>query len=209
MLWEDVVIVTDLINRYGYSGPMIHFEGEASPLYIDLQTSPGKNSPGVPKPFSTPHRPFAHIDAEYTSESLTNVRTPLALPLYLRGRCATALYLNQLHKAEDPVETMKVLQALLKPGGLLIVTAPFAYPYEPQANDLWRFTPDGLRRLGMRADLHVLDTSWHINVSSDCGFLNPRTNETLEVRACFGAFGSGPLAQREKKKVVLPTERKY
>jgi len=47
-------------------------------------------------------------------------------------------------------EAFERLHRALRPGGLLVLSVPMAFPYHDEPDDFWRFTEHGLRR-GLRA----------------------------------------------------------
>ncbi len=66
----------------------------------------------------------------------------------LRGRrFGTIFCLSVLEHCDRPFEMADNLTRLLKPGGWLCIAAPFAWRIHDYPNDLWRFTPDGIRTL--------------------------------------------------------------
>lgn len=54
-----------------------------------------------------------------------------------------------LQYCADPGTVVREASRVLKPGGFLVIDAPFMQPYCPEdvATDYWRFTEPGLRRL--------------------------------------------------------------
>lgn len=59
-----------------------------------------------------------------------------------------------------PANVLEQVHSVLKPGGLIVVDAPFLQPYCPDGPDLWRFTEDGLRHLcGTRFEILELKPS--------------------------------------------------
>ena len=56
---------------------------------------------------------------------------------------------------------MPQLYRLMKPGGIIVLTAPFAYPFHPMPGDYWRYSPTGLwhaaESVGLRVCAMVTD----------------------------------------------------
>jgi SAM-dependent methyltransferase len=52
-----------------------------------------------------------------------------------------------LQYCKDPRRVLEHAERVLKPGGVLLIDAPFLQPYCYDGPDLWRFTADGLREL--------------------------------------------------------------
>lgn len=63
------------------------------------------------------------------------------------GKYETVLCLSVLEHTLDPWVVARGCAEALKPGGTLIVSAPFCHAYHPHPEDYWRFTPDGLAAL--------------------------------------------------------------
>lgn len=69
--------------------------------------------------------------------------------------------------------TILEIVRVLKPGGLCCVVAPSSGPEHRYPVDCWRFYPDGMRALGVYAQMEVLEsmTQWHdegLTDGSDC-----------------------------------------
>ena len=90
-----------------------------------------------------PENPEATFIADLSAED--------ALPV---GRYDCVICTQTLHLIADVDTTLRNLYGALRPGGVLLLTAPFAtkveFTYE-HAPDLWRFTPAGLRETIRRA----------------------------------------------------------
>ncbi|MGE3818369.1 MAG: class I SAM-dependent methyltransferase [Isosphaeraceae bacterium] len=69
----------------------------------------------------------------------------------------TVLCTELLEHVPLPVVSVKELGRVLRPGGRLILSAPFLYWRHEAPRDHQRFTPDGLRDLAVRAGLEPLD----------------------------------------------------
>jgi len=64
-----------------------------------------------------------------------------------------AVCISILEHVDNPAQAVSELKRVLKPGGLLWIQSPMAYPYHPDPLDLWRFTPTGLIRMCGNFDL--------------------------------------------------------
>ncbi len=62
-------------------------------------------------------------------------------------RFGTIFCLSVLEHCEQPFRMADNLTRLLKPGGALCVSVPFAWKYHAYPNDYWRFTQEGVRKL--------------------------------------------------------------
>ena len=71
------------------------------------------------------------------------------------GTIDTVLSTEVLEHLPDPARCVRELQRVLKPGGRLLLTAPFLQPLHELPSDFYRFTPGGLRALAEGAGLVV------------------------------------------------------
>jgi SAM-dependent methyltransferase len=62
-----------------------------------------------------------------------------------------------LEHVPDPARALANIRALLRPGGLAVVSVPFMVRIHNEPGDFWRFTPAGLRLLVERAGLEVIE----------------------------------------------------
>lgn len=62
-------------------------------------------------------------------------------------RFGTIFCLSVLEHCAQPFRMAENLTALLEPDGWLCLSVPFAWRLHDYPNDLWRFTPDGVRTL--------------------------------------------------------------
>jgi SAM-dependent methyltransferase len=59
----------------------------------------------------------------------------------------TVFCLSVLEHCANPFKMADNIQRILKPGGILFVSAPFSWRVHGYPDDYWRFTPSGLRLL--------------------------------------------------------------
>jgi len=52
-----------------------------------------------------------------------------------------------LEHVQNPPKLLDEAYRILKPNGLIVVSAPFMYPFHADPNDYWRFTDEGLKYL--------------------------------------------------------------
>ena len=69
-----------------------------------------------------------------------------ALPIRT-GAVDGVLCTQLLEHAESPVQTLREIARILRPGGRAFVSAPGAYVYHPSPHDYWRWTEEGLRKV--------------------------------------------------------------
>lgn len=97
-----------------------------------------------------------------------------------------------LEHVPDPWRVVVECARVLKPGGLLVLTAPFAYPYHPSPNDYYRFSHQGLEEICRRAGLETIDSE------SQCG-----TFQTLVLQFNIMIVRASTFARRSMLTVPL------
>ncbi len=80
----------------------------------------------------------------------------LDLPL-ADGSLDTAVCTEVLEHVVDPFRLMAELARVLKSGGYLIVSSPWAAPYHPEPDDYWRFSESALRLMCEKSGLKVVE----------------------------------------------------
>ncbi|MCP3917046.1 MAG: class I SAM-dependent methyltransferase [bacterium] len=58
-----------------------------------------------------------------------------------------------LEHVPEPWRVLEECCRVLRPGGVLLLTAPFVFPYHPSPGDFYRYTLEGLRHLVTRSGL--------------------------------------------------------
>lgn len=99
--------------------------------------------------------------------------------------CLVAL--SVLEHVEEPWYAPEAMHDAMKPGGLLIVSVPWQFPHHPSPKDLWRFSPDGLRKLfeSPTEAFEVLDCDWRLDIPADAGVLDIRTGRPQAIQSCY------------------------
>ena len=87
------------------------------------------------------YRTFGPLDCDITGDLR-------AMP-FADGELDAVILTEVLEHCEQPFDAMKEVYRVLKPGGLLLVTSPFVWPWHGTEHykDFWRFTADAWRLL--------------------------------------------------------------
>src|SRR5437667_1470680 len=62
--------------------------------------------------------------------------------------CDCVVCISTLEYVRNPGIVVEEMYRVLKPGGVLYMSAPFVFPYHPPPEDLFRFSMSGMRALG-------------------------------------------------------------
>ena len=103
-----------------------------------------------------------HVGVDYVPEirgtAIDVVATAYDVPLE-DGYADTILLSAVLEHLEEPERALREALRLLRPGGHLIVTAPFIWPVHEAPRDFFRYSPYGLRHLLEAAGFEVLEVT--------------------------------------------------
>lgn len=99
------------------------------------------------------------IVAKYEHQSPADIvgdfcSTPPPMPA---NSVDTIICLSILEHCADPFAMVRNLGMIAKPGGYILIDAPFAYIDGHLSPDYWRFGRDGLRLLAEKADLQIVE----------------------------------------------------
>jgi SAM-dependent methyltransferase len=97
------------------------------------------------------HLDILHKEGSGTSKQATIVADLLAPNDLPSNAFQVIICTHTLHIVEDPARFMDELRRLLAPGGVLLLGVPHVAGIQPWWHELWRFTPEGLRRLAERS----------------------------------------------------------
>jgi SAM-dependent methyltransferase len=143
-------------------------------------------------------RPYERLFTPYVSEYIgiehqatfgkTNASSSERKPdLYYDGRRLpfddgsfdTVLNIQVLEHTPHPGLLVREMGRVLKPGGLLILSAPFQFRLHEQPHDYFRYSPHGLRTLCEEAGLELFDT---LNQGSMWSIIAHKLNSYLAFR---------------------------
>jgi SAM-dependent methyltransferase len=93
-----------------------------------------------------------------------------------------------LQYCENPRRVIEQAHYVLKPGGMLLLDAPFLQPYCPDGSDLWRFSDDGLRRL-CEKHFEIVELSPTFTMGSSIAFILQRALTTRRNRVLAALSG--------------------
>jgi SAM-dependent methyltransferase len=93
-----------------------------------------------------------------------------------------------LQYCENPQRVIQQAHYVLKPGGMLLLDAPFLQPYCPDGSDLWRFSDDGLRRL-CEKHFEIVELNPSFTKGSSVAFIVQRAFTTRKNRVLAALSG--------------------
>ena len=134
-------------------------------------------------PFVTEHVGIDHVPSKRNPSAVDVIATAYEVPLPDAG-ADTLLLTSVMEHLEQPERALAECRRLLRPGGHLIMTAPFIWPVHEQPRDFFRYSPDGLRFLLESAgfelvELEPLAGAW--------------TTFSLELAYALRRYRKGPL----------------
>lgn len=108
------------------------FSGRGDYLGVDMIEGPGVDL------VADLSRPFAEVD-----EALDG------------RRFGTIFTLSVLEHCENPFAMAENLTSLLRPGGAIAISVPFAWQFHGYPSDYWRFTHEGVKKLFPRLEFDL------------------------------------------------------
>ncbi len=82
-------------------------------------------------------------------------------------RFGTIFCLSVLEHCQNPFRMAENLVQLLRPGGKICVSAPFAFKLHAYPDDFWRFTPSGVQKLFEPLEFRSEDSVWSTGLEND------------------------------------------
>ena len=136
-----------------------------------------------------------------------------ALALPSRGEAFETVICSQvLEHLPEPGLAMSEMARVLKPGGLLVLTAPHIWGIHEEPDDYYRYTGYGLRHLADRAGLEVIEVRslagyWMTAGSRFCYYLGhfERGPMTYPIRVCYLLVQAGAVLLDQLHRVESDT----
>src|SRR5687768_5395880 len=133
MFWDDIVLVTEQIEKFGLRSPFIEIGGAERPCIADYSLTV-RTGDQQARFVTLDQRPFDHIDPRYqiaAGDQSFACFEELLLRYENAIRCAVCLELLESHP--NPFHALTQLYLSMKDGSLVIISAAFSYPYRPDA----------------------------------------------------------------------------
>lgn len=204
MFWDDVVLVTEMVSKYGLQSPLVDLGGLANPCIADYELTI-KSGIQSDRYVTLKNRPFDHIDLNYQILNPELGDLPIEqLPESREEWIGTAVCLSTMEHVGDPKAVFKAFGKLLKSGGLLIVSTVFSFPYHPSPEDNWRYSDTGLRILAKQAGLVVLESGFRLNIHGGSGVLDIHTSRPQEIQSSYVVACKEGLCLTAKQMYALP-----
>ena len=204
MFWDDIVLVTEQVVKYGYRSPMADLGGMARPCIADYELTI-RTGDQAARYIRLNQRPFDHIDPTYDALNPGGGAPMIEdLPYTHREAFGTVVCLNVLEHVDNPFRVFAALYQVMRPDSLLILSTVFNFPYHPSPNDYWRFSPDCLRHLANTAGFTILECDWRLDIPVEKGIRDLHTNALQPIRSAYITMTKGNFVARPGGSYRLP-----
>jgi hypothetical protein len=208
MFKKDIELIEGLHRKYRCAPPLLDAGGLENPTIADYEISIKKAiqmtlydksnnhqwQVNVPHPNQSDRylnitRPWQFIDAQYLILNPEYGHPPIeALPQQYKERFNTVIMVSVFEHVNNPYIVSDAIYEIIKPGGYLINSTPFVFPYHPSPEDNFRFSPLALRRIHEKSGFECIESDFHINYSGAAGIgdTNPQNYGAPQtVMACY------------------------
>ncbi|HMJ09882.1 MAG TPA: class I SAM-dependent methyltransferase [Polyangiaceae bacterium] len=150
---------------------------------------------------------FAHTNAQVQGEADV-IYDGERLP-FPDASFDTALNVQVLEHTPAPLELLTEIARVLKPGGLLILMAPFSFRLHEEPHDYFRYSPYGLRHLCERAGLDMCSVEpmgalWSVMGHKLNSYLGLSVARMGGVAQSLQKLGHEPTKQQSPRFWTLP-----
>lgn len=190
MFKKDIDLIKALHEKYQFKTPVLDAGGLEDPAIADYDISVKKalsvdvcgKTVKVPHPeqsdrYAKIHRPWEFVDPSYLVLNPENGDPFIEdLPLKYEGYFSTVILVSVFEHVHNPYKVSEALWKILSPGGYLINSAPFIFPYHPSPEDNFRYSPIALKRIHEDTGFTWVEGDFHVNYSSaeGIGDTNPK-----------------------------------
>jgi SAM-dependent methyltransferase len=206
MFKKDIDLVRALHEKYHLQTPLLDAGGLEQPtiadydisvakaLTVDLNLSGHQWSVKIPHPEQSDRyvqirRPWSFIDPDYTILNPEYGDPGIeALPEKYSEAFNTVILVSVFEHVENPYVVSDALFQLLKPGGYLINSVPFIFPYHPSPEDNFRYSPLALRRIHESSGFQWLEGDFHVNYPSTMGVGDTNPNNYGAPQTIMGCY---------------------
>lgn len=183
MFKKDIDLIKRLHEQYKFKSPVVDAGGLEYPTVADYEISVKKAVTARlnHQVFKYPHpdqsdrylsinRPWDFIDSNYLILNPAKGDLPIErLSEKYLDFFETVILVSVFEHVKDPYEVSDALYKIMKPGGYLINSAPFLFPYHPSPEDNFRFSPQALRSIHEKSGFKWVEGDFHINYSTKEG----------------------------------------
>jgi SAM-dependent methyltransferase len=105
-----------------------------------------------------------YVGCDYFPSDDRTIKCPADALAFPDAAFDATLCFQVLEHVPEPWLVVAECARVLKPGGLAVFTAPFAFPHHPSPRDYYRFSHEGLAHLVERSGLAVSETRVQCNL---------------------------------------------
>lgn len=206
MFKKDIDLVKALHQKYQFQAPLLDAGGLENPTIADYDISVAKalkvdlNLDGHQWSVHIPHpeqndryvplnRPWSFIDSNYTILN-PEYGDPFIedLPTKYANSFNCLIMVSVFEHVENPYVVSDAIFQLLRPGGYLINSVPFIFPYHPSPEDNFRYSPVALQRIHEASGFEWIEGDFHVDYNSNQGIgdTNPDNYGAPQtIKACY------------------------